>query len=98
MDSAKRALKESVSFEALFDEHSAVYGKEAFKEAVFMDLQSKGKKVELDADGGLLMKEIDGHASRGYNVFSDANEYQKWLQQSLHDPTQEEITEAMKNG
>lgn len=102
MGSGKELIGDSVRFEALFDESTGTYGKEAFKEKVFQDLMSRGERVEIDMRGDdrgdMLVKKIDAHASQGYNVFSNVNEYEAWMQQSLRDPTQEEVMEALKDG
>lgn len=100
MGSAREAIQGSLTFEALFDETTAVYGKEAFKEAVFEDLMSKGQMVEIDRSGDgesdMIVKQIDPQVSQMYNVFHTVDEYEEYLQQSLRDPSEEEIMEALR--
>lgn len=50
---------------------------------------------QWDEGGGIMVKAVTPHASAGYLDFQDQADYQGWLAQSLYQPTQDEIQEAM---
>lgn len=91
---------ELVTFESAFDEFAPTPDKKLFKEAVLTKLATEGKIViEVPDDGGggdLLLKRMDAHVSQGYNVFNSHQDYQEWMQQSLHEPTDEEVMNSLK--
>jgi len=101
MDSVRGALEQSVTFESLFDEHSPAISKELFRDTVIQGIRATGQMAEIDVTGespsGIIIKNIDPHVSQGYNVFESDGDYQTWVQQSMHDPSEEEIMEALKN-
>ena len=94
------ASDEFVSFEAAFDEFAAVPDKRMFKQAILRDMAEKGENViELPDDGqggDILLKKMDINVAQGYNVFKKHEDYQTWLQQSLHVPTEDEVMESLK--
>jgi len=94
------AFGEILTFEAAFDEYSPVPDKKAFKDSIIKSMAEKGELVyEVPHDGGegdLLLKTMDAHVSRGYNVFKSSEEYQSWLAQSLYEPTDEEVLASLK--
>ena len=94
------ASDELVSFESAFDEFAPVISKRLFKDAVLKDMSERGHlvvEVPNDGQGGdVLMKVMDPQVSMGYNVFRSDDDYQKWLQESIYTPTDDEVMESLK--
>lgn len=86
-----------VTIEKLFDEDDVAVDKSFFKDAVLRKLHESGKQVlEISPDeAGFAVKVIDSHSASGYNVFKSSAEYKEWLQASLHEPSQNEMQEAL---
>jgi hypothetical protein len=100
MDSVKDAVAESVTFESLFDDNTAVVSKAAMKQEVFKKLMATGEPMTIDLQGDesadLIVRKMSPPASQGYNVFENMDEYQDWMRQSLHEPTEDEIMEGLR--
>jgi hypothetical protein len=100
MESVKEVVQSSISFESLFDEHGPAISKELFKENFIKDAQSKGVPLSIDSSGvsgdDVVIKVLDSHESMMYNVFKDNDEYSKWLKQSMHEPTEEEVMSSLR--
>lgn len=94
------ASSDLVSFEAAFDEFAATPDKRLFKDAVISDMATKGiLTIESPDDGNggdILLKTMDAHVSRGYNVFNSIDDYSEWMRQSMHDPTDEEVDASLR--
>jgi len=50
---------------------------------------------EYHEGGGIMVKVISPEAAAGYLAFEDGENYAEWLRQSLYEPTQDEVQEAM---
>lgn len=89
----KEAIRQSVTFDALFDDYAAVPDMRLFKEQALSDLQRSGKIIEVEGEDedSLTIRQIDPHASQRYNVFRSSDDYQKWLQSALYEPSDEEV-------
>jgi rRNA-processing protein FCF1 len=96
----KEDILSGVSFESLFDEHSATIDRELFKDEVAVKVKSSGKNIEIDRSGrtgdDLIIKVLDPHQSMMYNVFSNDSDYKKWMHQSLHEPSEQEVMNSMR--
>lgn len=100
MDSVKGAVRASISIEALTDDRETPVPREFFKDQVIKDIENSAGAVLSVEDypgGDIMVRVIDPHASQGYLKFSSGAEYDKWLQSSLHEPSEEEIMEALRD-
>jgi len=92
--------KPPVTFESLFDETSAVPINETLRDDVtrLIHLKNPGSVVEKthDGSGDLEVKVIGAEASQMYNVFDKPEDYDSWLKQSLHDPSEEELLGGLR--
>ena len=59
------------------------------------DTDIKVDDSQYDEGGGIMVKTISSEAAAGYLAFEDKGDYQSWLSQSLYEPSQEEIQEAL---
>lgn len=101
MGSVKTALKESVTFQAIVESPTLPQFKSLFVDEAVKDLARSGKtiaEVKVMSPEEAHIAVIDGHSSMGYNVFKSGEEYDSWMKQSLHEPTQDQIEEAMNRG
>jgi hypothetical protein len=101
MDFVKKEALSNISFESLFDEKSATVDKELFKDDIVVAAKSMGQSVEIDRTGktgdDLVIKVLDPHKSMMYNVFNSDDDYKKWVRQSLHEPTEDEIMQSLRS-
>ena len=94
-------IKPQMTFESLFDEHNAAVDRSLFKEKILQDFMTTGKVVQVDASENagcdLAIKVLDSHSSMGYNVFKNHDEYQDWFKQSMHEPTEDEVMQSLRD-
>lgn len=94
------ASNEFVTFESAFDDFAPVIDKRLFKQDILRDMAEKGmivSEVPNDGQGGdVLLKRMDMQVAQGYNVFKKDEDYHDWLQSSLHEPTEDELMESLK--
>lgn len=96
-DLGKRAFKEEAlsqlrlrerDFEVLEEDN------EGYTVQTGSEQESLKKNLDL-AVTKIGIKYVDPEESQGYKKFASVKEYQDWLKASLHQPTQEEMEEAI---